>query len=313
MDTPQNEEPKVFISGYAPFSDMIYCAQMEADTKAQIPEGEFPFSFHLFDEGKFGEYGISFNWAPIAVASIKPVEKKRVVIAVGTNGRFYEMWPATADQQTGVLPGSRFIATNLAVVNETIYAVGMGRAIARWDGPMTWTRLDPEIAKEGDGAIGFNDLVGFTSDEIYTVGWGGEIFKTDGKDWQKIKSPVSRPLRAACIGADQKVYAVGYDGTMVCGRDTSWSVVKTGLSDTLLDVVAFKNEILVATAFNVFILGPDGLSKMTNFEDPQDTPASCVGLCATADGSGVFWLGGQDLFLLTDSTWNRVLTDVKSS
>ena len=207
-----------------------------------------------------------------------------------------------------MLPGKpRFIARNLAVVGDTIYAVGMGRAIARWDGPMKWTRLDPKLpASNDDGAVGFNDLVGVTPSEMYTVGWGGEILRTDGKRWQAVDSPVSAALRAACVGADGLIYAVGYNGTMVRGRGDDWSVIETGRKGVLLDVCAFKDKIFVATSFDVLKLGPDGLDPVSEFDDPDDQPSSCIGLCAAADGSGVLWLGNTELFRITDSTWHRV-------
>jgi len=301
------ESQSMFLSGYAPFSDLLFCAKAKAGTEEVVRDGEFPFRAHVLDGGSWGQYGTTFNWAPIAVASIKPAGAKRTVVAISAQGDFYEIQASEGLEQTGVIPGKpRFIATNLAVVGDTLYALGMGRSIARWDGPKTWTRLDPKLPLSEDGANGFNDLVGFSPKEIYTVGWDGEILRTDGKHWQVLDSPVSAALRAACICSDGMVYAVGYNGTMVRGRGDDWAVIETGRKGVLLDVCAFKDNIYVATAFDVLKLGPDGLEPVTEFEDPEDRPSSCVGLCAAADGSAVLWLGGPDLFRITDSTWHRV-------
>lgn len=125
---------------------------------------------------------------------------------------------------------------------------------------------------------------------MYTVGWGGEILRTDGRRWQHVHSPVSAALRAACVAPDGMVYAVGYDGTMVRGRGDSWSVIETGRKGVFLDVCSFRSDVFVATSLDVLKLGPSGLEPVTDFDDPEDRPTGCVGLCAAADGSGVFGL-----------------------
>lgn len=301
------DDKKMFLSGYAPFSHLLFCAKARGGAEELVRDGEYPFTFHLLNRKDWGEYATEFNWAPIAVASAKPEGQGRIVVAVGAHGEFYELQPSDGKQQTGVLPGTpRFLARNLAVVGDVIYAVGMGRSVARRDAPMTWTRLDPKLPANDDDAVGFNDLAAVALDEMYTVGWGGEILRTDGQRWQAVDSPVSAALRAACVGADGLVYAVGYSGTMVRGRGDDWSIVETNRQGVLLDVCAFKNEIFVATSFNVLRLTPGGLEPVSEFEDPDDRPTSCVGLCAAADGSGVFWMANTELFRITDTTWHRV-------
>ena len=277
------EDKGNFLCGYAPFSDLLVCATARAGLGETVPEGDYPFRCYLLDGEEWGQYATMFNWAPVAMASVKPAGGERTVVALGARGEIYEIRTSDGDEQTSVMPGKGgFVARNLAVVGDTIYAVGLGHCIARWERPMTWTRLDPNVKK--DQAAGFNDLVAISADEMYTVGWGGEILRTDGQRWQTIDSPVSAALRSACIGSDKMVYAVGYNGTMVRGRGDDWSVVETGRQGVLLDVCAFRDEIFVADSFAVFRLGADGLEVVTEFEDPDDRPDSCVGLCASADG-----------------------------
>lgn len=302
-------DPRQFLSGFAAYSDLLFCAKADSSAGDTPRPGEFPFSTHTLDGDSWAQHKKVLNWPPVALASVKPPGKDRVLVAIGANGSFYEGNMGDLSEQTGLMPDSdSFIARNLAVVADTIYAVGMGHAFARRDGPMTWTRLDPQIPPGTEGAAGFNDLVGFTRDEMYTVGWGGEILRTDGRRWQRVDSPVSAALRAACIAPDGLVYAVGYNGAMVKGRGDEWTVIDTGRNGVLLDICAFKDDIFVATSFEVLRLTPDGLAPVTEFEDPEDRPGSCVALCPAADGSAVFWLGGPDLFRITDTTWHRVPT-----
>lgn len=303
------DKQDIFLSGFAPFHDLFFCAKAKAGTGEVIPSGTFPFRVFMLSRNQWSPYDRVFNWAPIAITSVKPEDGLRAVVAIGAHGECYEMRPANGDEQTGVLPGpSRFLARNVAVVGDVIYAVGMGRAMARRDGPMAWTRIDPAVpVSNSNRAVGFNDLAAFSPDEMYTVGWGGEILRGDGERWQAVDSPVSTALVAACTGADGLLYAVGYNGTMVRGRGDEWSVIETGSRSALRDVCTYGDDILVATPFDVLRLGPDGLQPIEEFEDPEDVPGSCNGLCAAADGSGVFWLGNSGLFFLTGTTWKRVV------
>jgi hypothetical protein len=292
-----------FLCGFAVRLDLFVCVK-EQDTKRA--DG-MVFNVFLLQGSTWAKFATMFDWPHVAVAAIKP-HGNRVVVSVGSKGDYWEFLGATSAEDTGVMPGSRpFLARNLAVIEDQILAVGMGRVVARWDGPGQWTRLDPAVPLPAGRACGFNDLTGPSLKEMYTVGWRGELWQTDGSAWQQIDSPTSEHLRAACTLPDGSVLAVGYNGVMVRGKHDSWTVVASGRPETLLDVCCCKGDVYVATAFRILKLNDTGLVPVTEFADAGDMPTSCGALYPTQDGLGVFSLGPKDLFRLRDRVWERVV------
>jgi hypothetical protein len=295
-----------FLCGYAVRLDLFVCVK-EQDKKSA--DG-MVFNVFLLQGNTWAKFATMFDWPHVAVASIKPRGSDRVVLSIGGNGDYWEFLDATSSEHTGVIPGSSpFLARNLAVVGDRIFAVGMGRVVARWDGPGLWTRLGPTAPLPEGRACGFNDLTGPSLMEMYAVGWRGEIWQTDGDGsaWRQIDSPISEHLNAACTLRDGSIVAVGYNGAMVRGKHDTWAVVASGRPETLLDVCCFKGEVYVATAFRILKLEDTGLMPVTEFADADDVPTSCGALYLTDDGVGVFSLGPKDLFRLRDGAWERVV------
>lgn len=302
-------DASTFLCGHAPFLDLIFCAkEMDEDKN----NDGMVFTFFLLDGEKWIKFNTTFNWPHVAVASIKPGGSDRVVLSVGSRGDYYECIinskTGIPTQQVGVIPSEKpFLARNLAIVEETMFAVGMGRVVARWDGPGQWTRLDPEAPLPKGQACGFNDLTGSSLQEMYAVGWRGEIWCLDKNVWRQIDSPLSAHLRAACTLPDGSIFAVGYNGAMVRGRHDTWKVVDSERPETLLDVCCFDGKVFVATAYKILMLDDTGLVPVTNFEDSADMPATCGGLYLTHDGAGIISMGSHDLFRLRNGVWERLV------
>jgi len=294
------------LCGYAVRLDLFVCVKEYDHERAD----GMAYQGFLLQGSHWVKFATMFDWPPAAVASVKPRGSERVVLSVGTRGDYWEFLDATSSEHTGVIPGdSPFLARNLAVVEQRIFAVGMGRVVARWDAPGVWTRLDPGAPLPGAGACGFNDLTGPALTEMYAVGWRGEIWRTDGDGsaWHQIDSPTSEHLNAACTLPDGSIMAVGYNGAMVRGKQDTWNVVASGRPETLLDVCCFNEEVYVATAFRILRLEDMGLVPDTRFAVAGDIPSSCGALYPTDDGTGVFSLGPKDLFRLRDGAWERVI------
>ncbi len=293
-----------FICGYAVHLDLFFCVKEQDKKRAD----GMVFNAFLLHGNTWGKFATTFDWPHVAVASIRPGGSDRVVLSIGGNGDYWEFLDATSTERTGVIPGSSpFLARNLAVVEDRMFAVGMGRVVARWNSPGLWTRLDPTAPLPEGRACGFNDLTGPSLEEMYAVGWRGEIWQTDGSAWRQIDSPISEHLVAACTLPDGSILAVGYNGAMVRGKHDSWTVVASGRPENLLDVCCCRGEVYVATAFRILKLEDSGLMPVTEFADADDIPTSCGALYLTHDGVGVFSLGPKDLFRLRDGAWERVV------
>jgi len=294
-----------FLSGYAPFHDMLFFAKSE---DGRTSKQGVVCGFFGLDGEEWGQYSESVDWPAISMASIKPEEIGRIVVAVGPHGQYWESVAEAEVENVGqLLQGEKFQARRLRVVNETMFAVGMARKALRREPDGTWASFGPSLPLPEGRATGFNDLVGTSLSEMYAVGWHGEIWNWDEKVWRQIDSPISTHLSAACCMPDGTVLAVGYDGGMVRGRGDVWAPVDSGHTENLLDVCCFGGETYVCSAYKLMRLVADGLEPVANFADPEDVPATCLHLLKSHDNEAVYSMGPKDLFRLRGSVWERVV------
>lgn len=182
----------------------------------------------------------------------------------------------------------------------------MARSVLKRTGPGAWDEIGPGTTKDDDKlVVGFEDLDGFGADDLYVVGWRGEVWQRRKGKWRRLDSPVSANLNAVCCAADGKVYVVGDGGVMLRGRNNRWEVLDTGLSANLTDVACFAGTVYVVTDFQILKLVDDALEPEDAFADPDDLPATCLHLLACADG--LFAMGAKDLFRLHGGTWERLV------
>jgi hypothetical protein len=292
-----------FLSGTAVCNYLLLAAKERDDNAAKRLVRT---NFFVLRKGSWEIFKESGAWTAIAMATFKRGSDRRVIVAAGPSGEIWECRMTPMEESTGALSADdTVIIRNLSVVEDTIYAVGMSRRVFRRDAPHSWTPVGPNAPVPQDTVAGFNDLAAASASEMYAVGWEGEIWLYDGKNWSQIDSPVSAHLRAACYAHDERIYAVGYNGTMVRGRRDHWEIIDTRRPENLMDVCAFDGKIYVVTDFEILVLTEEGLVPAQNFEDPDDLPATCLHLLAAPDG--VFSMGPKDVFLLIKDTWQRVV------
>jgi hypothetical protein len=291
-----------FLVGHAAFADLLFFAKAEdKSTPATVSS-----IFFWWDNNAWGESDQNAPWPAASMASIKPADGGRVILAIGPHGDYWEYVPQAKTEVFGKISKDSFLSRRLRVIEETVFAAGMARKMFRRERDGSWTPVGPKVALPEGKAAGFNDLAGRSLKEIYAVGWHGEIWRWNGKTWRQIDSPLSAHLSAACCLPDGTVIAVGYDGAMVQGKGDEWRTIDTGRKETLLSVAHFRGETYVCSAYLLMHLTPDGLKPVENLADPDDEPATCLHLLPSDDGEALFLLGPKDLFLLTDS-WARIV------
>jgi hypothetical protein len=289
----------------APFYDFFFFAK-EVD---EVAQSGWPNSiFFVFDEtdpeAQYQRYDVSVGWPAIAMATSKPPGADRLVVALGPNGNYWELEPAPMLERAGQIADFQGNLRNVAVIDDVFYACAMGRRVLRRESPGVWRDIGPGTFAGDPVVIGFEDIGGYGANEIYAVGWGGEIWWRDGGQWKRIDSPTSGHLHALCC-AEDAVYAVGQDGTMVRGRYDSWEVLPTGRMEDLRDVAVYRGEVHVCTTFRLLRWTDGQLVNDTDFAESADQPATCQNLLCAADG--LILLGEKDVFRLRDGLWRRLV------
>ena len=106
----------------------------------------------------------------------------------------------------------------LSVIDDVIYACGMGRVVLKRQSTGVWQPLGPPAGKNDPDITGFEDIAGSSKDDMYAVGWGGEIWWWEKGSGARSIARTSVMLKALAFGDDNNVYIVGQSGTMLRGR-----------------------------------------------------------------------------------------------
>jgi hypothetical protein len=295
-----------FLSGCAPLYDLIFFAK---ELDELVEKGTPNSSFFCFDEqdtdDQFRKYDESVGWPAIAMATSKPEDSRRSVVGIGPNGDYWEVEPSSAQESVGKITDFRGNLRNLSVIEETIFACGMGRVVLQREGKGQWKTIGPKPTKDDADVIGFEDIDGYSRAEIYAVGWGGEIYWFDNDTWRRVDSPTSANLTALCCAEGGAVYVVGHNGIMLRGRHDAWSVIDTDRKENLRDVAYYNGTIYVTTDFRILKLVDEKLVNDTDFADPNDLPGTCLHLLAASDG--LISLGTKDVFRRNKESWKRLV------
>lgn len=185
--------------------------------------------------------------------------------ATGPEGRVVIKTASKADEEL-IFPGADGPEglgdiRDLRLIGETLYATGMNRQVYRRKPTGGWVRADTGvvITKPSLKTVhGFNSIDGRSEKDIYAAGFGGEMWRFDGKRWRQIESPTNLMLDRVRAVAKDRVYICGKEGVLLRGHLDAWEVVDHGgTDDELWDVEIFEDAIYLATDDAVFRLNDD--------------------------------------------------------
>ncbi|MFZ1246715.1 MAG: hypothetical protein WAR41_16755 [Azonexus sp.] len=297
-----NHEGSIFHSGCAVSANVLFFAK-EVEAVAQRSGANS--SFLVLNSGDWHMYDESAAWPAIAMATIKPEGGTRTVVAVGPAGQYWEVAPQSLKEVMGIIGEAQRSIRGVRSVGDSLYLVGMGRLVMERVDVGQWHDMSPKGDQVKGQVVGFEDIGGFSTEEVYAVGWQGEIWWRNKLKWRQVDSPVSANLNSIACSVEGVVYIVGDNGVMLEGRHETWKVVDTGKSENLLDVAVYKQQVFVVTDFGIFRLSPSGrLVAEDNFVE-DDRPSTCLHLLESPDA--VFSMGPSDLFRLTDGSWERLV------
>ncbi len=299
-----------FACGSAVRSDGMFFARERDDLTAQ---GVIATSFYIWNEqnpdpaARWSIYSEVANWRALGMASVKVGSAPRVTVALGSKGQYFELEPAIPTQYLGAIPDLDVLVRRVVAVEEVIFAVGMGRSVIRRVDRGNWIEFGPGTTDaDRDQIVGFEEIDGNAANDMYTVGWRGEIWHWSGGTWRQIDSPTNANLNAVACDAKGEIFAVGDNGSMVRGAGDVWDFVDTGRAENLQDVAAFEGQVFVVTDHRILLLGPAGLVEEDRFV-AGDRPGTCLHLLPAQDGSGVISMGPKDLFAFSGGIWRRIV------
>jgi hypothetical protein len=291
-------------TGVVRYADLAYALGTN-DKRAQARE---PHTIiYLFDAGEVG--GLELTWMACSATVCKLPEERLIVLgevgfvqALGA-GASIEEQPVSDGELSpkgrGPLREVRGIAGGRA------YAVGTARQAYRRDGPGNWVCIDQTAqTKDMDPTeVSFESIDGFAENDIYAVGWEGEIWHYDGSRWSPIESPTNLALYKVRCAGDGYVYAAGQSGTVIRGRAEDWEVISPDTTnEDIWGLEWFDGSLYVSTVHLIYRLDGDELVRVVF---GSDIPRTCYHLSAA---DGVMWsFGAKDIMAFDGTSWSRVV------
>lgn len=291
-----------FLAGCAAFYDYCFVAKADDELSAKgVPNS----TFLVFADGIIEKVPQSFGWSAAAAATVRPPGGQRALVYLGAGRDMFEINLETLESSAGQLDLARHALASLSVVDHVMLACGMGREVLVRDAPGQWRAIGPGVGVDDRGVVGFEGLHGFSLDELYAVGWQGELWRGDAKgSWQRIESPTKANLNAVWCASDGQAYAVGDGGVLLRGRGDAWEVLASERGEALRDVAELNGERFVVSDFRILRLDGNRLVPEERFEGDA-RPKSCLKLLRGEDG--LFSMGPKDLYLFREGRWRSFL------
>lgn len=288
----QVSQDSLFVAGAARFRDLVYFITRDRElTKENVKHT----SLISFDEGEWAEVD-NTNWQAVGICVCKkPTEK---MIAVGEDGDILTFVNGKATEE--IIEPRPIVLRGVGVVDGMAIVVGMNRQVYTRVDENRWVAMHaPAPALKQNS--GFEAVAGSSSDEVYAVGWNGEIWEWDGSKWIDHPSPTNLILTGVCCTGDQ-VFVCGQYGTLVHGRHDAWNIIDLNeMKDDFWDICWFSETLYLATMTRLYTYTDKGLLPVV-FEG--DSPATCYRL---THAEGVLWsVGSNDVFSFDGSQWARV-------
>lgn len=252
--------------------------------------------FVLYQNGKWSNIcHVDWNTQAMCVAT-KPSNK---VVVVARKGQVTVMSNSDTSDEIIEKPYS---IRNVTTIDGYAYACGIDRQVFKRVAENKWQPMHAPDSRALKETHGFEAIAGFSENDIYAVGWIGEIWHYDGSMWTQEKSPATVILTAVVCAPDATVYAAGQNGTLLQRKNGEWKAInKRGYIGDIWSMCWFNDKLYAATMERVLVLED---SKLVPVDTGTDVPDTCYHLTAA---EGVLWsIGTDDIFSFDGETWTRI-------
>jgi hypothetical protein len=278
-----------FRTGYVANRNLVVIVA-EQDKFAESRPHSFLF---FFQNGKWNKMVI--DWPVISVGEFGA---EQTLISLGVDGRVHLAGRRGVSTERIAGPENAGVLSAIRAISGQPYAVGMARqAYVRRDGIGAPIDEGARQSIADDAVRGFLAIDGFGANDIYAVGYAGEIWHFDGARWSNLPSPTNLHLNTIRCAAPDRVYAAGQRGIVIRGSGTRWEILGEGqIADEIWGCEVFRDRLYVSTSKNVYAFD----DKKFAIED--------IGLSATGAASklhandGVLWSFGTKFLSYTEGT-----------
>lgn len=170
------------------------------------------------------------------------------------------------------------------------YVASGRRGLAKRVGTNQWESFCPKLSIKPKSVSheynltktwGFDDVDGFSGDDIYAAGGSGDVWHWNGNDWIQINIGTNVLIESVCCADDGNVYIGVQSGGIVRGRDDTWKQIVFGeLNLPFKDLIWYEDRLYGTNDYGLWYLDENHMLPV----DLQQDIKVCVGNLATADG-----------------------------
>lgn len=255
-----------------------------------------------------GSEVLNWNACSISVCYI-PLEQS---ITLGECGHIYLVGSGTEKKELSIFDSLRISSRGpmreiRGIAKSYAYAVGTHRQAYKRINASQWICID-QTAQDNSIDMtekSFESIDGFSEEDIYAVGWDGEIWHFDGKVWTQKDSPTNLALYKVKCAEDGFVYACGQVGTLLKGRDNQWEIIDQDITrEDFWGVEYFKGKAYFSTLTGIYEFDSKTVRPVSYGETLP--PFSCYQLSAA---DGIFWsIGARNVYEFDGQQWTILLS-----
>jgi hypothetical protein len=303
---------KSYLDGFVQDKD-TYRVVSKANIISEAGEPNTDLDKYLRKDKKWFVYHDEADLSHV-IAITKPI---LTVFAVGPDGSVY--WVTTAGNQPREVVNSSDRSPWLRDMNwigEHLYVCGMGRRVFRREGQGKWVAVDDGVRQELKDVIvkkgkkqdfevvGFNSLDGLDENDIYAVGYGGEMWRQQKGKWNQLTSPTNLTLTKVKVVAKDDVVVCGQRGVLFRGAGDKWAVIKHDVTeDDFWDAELYNGQVYLSTESTIYRVNDSG-----DLEEVDVGLGDEVTFGYLHANDGVLLSVGVSDILFTDDgvTWNDI-------
>lgn len=190
--------------------------------------------------------------------------------------------------------------------NGHLYVTAHRMEVLRRDGTNKWTYLSEGLPKsEEKQSVYFNDIDGFSDNDLYACGEQGNVWNWNGNQWKIIDVPSNSLMEKILCAGDGNVYIFDNKGYFYVGREDRWEVIKQEEFEwTWLDsMVWFKDRVYISTQSQLFQI-KNGTFEKCPLDSHKNAPPQWAkmharnGILVSGSSSGTVLYDGENLITI---------------
>ncbi len=281
-------ESMTFVGGVARYHDLVYLLSK----KTELVERDVAHTNVVGVYRSEWTSAIAVGWDSAAAAVAKHPEERLVVVGEDGQVCVYIRGGSLTEQ---LEPAPRMIR-RAKTIDGRVYACGMGRQVYRRVDANSWVAMNAPTPETHE-RVGFEAIDGFSADDLYAVGWGGEIWHYDGTGWNSAPKLTDLILTSVSCAGDGVVYVVGQEGQLIRGRADTWEIVTPApaVRSDIWDVHWFDGRLYLTTMTDLYTLDEGDTLQRVEFDHPAP-----IGFHRLTAADGVLWSIGSRAVLSFD-------------